>query len=152
MKEHDYLIIGGGPAGLQMAYEFQKNNRDYLILEAGSSAGTFFKTFPRHRKLLSINKVYTGFDDMETVLRWDWNSLLTDDDDMRFKHYSKEYFPSADDLVRYLADFCDKYHLRITYDTRIVYVTKRNGQFLLTSDRGDRFLCNKLIVATGLDK
>ena len=152
MKEHDYLILGGGPAGLQLGYEFEKNNRDYLILESGATAGTFFKTYPRHRKLLSINKVYTGFDDLETVLRWDWNSLLTDDDDMRFKHFSKEYFPSADDLVRYLVKFSEKYNLRISYDTHIVHVTKRDGQFLLTSDKGDRFLCNKLIVATGLHK
>jgi hypothetical protein len=57
---HDYLIIGAGPAGIQLGYFFKKSGKDYLILEAGDSAGTFFEKYPRHRKLLSINKVYTG--------------------------------------------------------------------------------------------
>ena len=71
--EHDYLIIGAGPAGLQLGYFFEKNGRDYLILEAGESAGTFFEHYPRHRKLLSINMIYTGYCDPDVQLRYDWN-------------------------------------------------------------------------------
>jgi hypothetical protein len=36
--------------------------RDYLILEAGSVPGSFFQTFPRHRRMISINKPHTGHD------------------------------------------------------------------------------------------
>src|SRR5438477_12085294 len=102
---YEYLIIGAGPSGLQMGYFLEKNGLRYMILEAGDSAGTFFKKFPRHRKLISSNKVSTGFNNTELNLRWDWNSLLSDSDEMLFKHYSKRYFPPADDLVRYLNDF-----------------------------------------------
>jgi len=42
----DYLVIGGGPAGLQLAYFLAQAGRDYLVLEAGPTAGTFFRTFP----------------------------------------------------------------------------------------------------------
>ena len=49
-------------------------------LEKGERPGHFFETFPRHRMLISINKVYTGYDDPVINLRWDWNSLLTRDD------------------------------------------------------------------------
>ena len=55
----DYLIIGAGPAGLQLAYFLQKAGRDYHLLEAGQGPGTFFRTFPRHRQLISSNKVHT---------------------------------------------------------------------------------------------
>jgi hypothetical protein len=54
-----------------------------VILEAGESAGTFFKRFPRHRQLISNNKVFTGYQDPEVNLRFDWNSLLSDDPGLR---------------------------------------------------------------------
>src|ERR1700737_1869602 len=97
----DYLVLGAGPAGLQLGFFLQQANRDYLILEAGSTAGTFFRTFPRHRRLLSINKVHSGWTDPEVRLRVDWNSLLSDIPELRFARYSERYFPIADDLVRY---------------------------------------------------
>ena len=31
----DYLIIGAGPAGLQLAHLLERDGRDYLVLEAG---------------------------------------------------------------------------------------------------------------------
>ena len=80
MNTHfDYLIVGAGPAGLQLGYFLERAGRNYLILEAGDGPGTFFKQFPRHRKLISINKIYNGYEDPELSLRCDWNSLLSDD-------------------------------------------------------------------------
>ena len=84
----DYLVIGAGPAGLQLGYFLAQAGRDYLILEAGPTPGTFFRTFPRHRRLISINKPHTGWDDSELNLRMDWNSLLTDDPRLRFTRYT----------------------------------------------------------------
>jgi protoporphyrinogen oxidase len=45
----DYVVIGAGPAGLQLGYFLQQAGRDYVVLEAGPAAGTFYNTFPRHR-------------------------------------------------------------------------------------------------------
>ncbi len=73
--EFDYLIIGAGPAGLQLGYYLEQAKRDYLILESSDSSGAFFQQYPRHRTLISTNKVHTGYDDPEINLRWDWNSL-----------------------------------------------------------------------------
>jgi len=101
----DCLVIGAGPAGLQLGYFLDRAGRDYLILEGGPTPGTFFRTFPRHRRLISINKPHTGWDDPELNLRMDWNSLLSDDPRLLFTRYSGRYLPDADDLVRYLADF-----------------------------------------------
>jgi hypothetical protein len=85
--------------------EFGGTGRGYLIAEAGSSPGTFFATFPRHRQMISINKPHTGHDDPELTLRWDWNSLLSDDPNLRFTRYTGLYYPQADDYSRYLDDF-----------------------------------------------
>ena len=147
----DYLVIGAGPAGCQLGYFLQKAGHSYLILEAGDSAGTFFKKFPRHRTLISNNKVYTGFNDTERNLRWDWNSLLSDREDLLFKHYSKRYFPPADDMVRYLQDFATRCNLKIQYKTRVVKISK-DGDFHVTDGEGRRYTARRLIAATGYTK
>ncbi|MFC7644137.1 hypothetical protein ACFQX6_27940 [Streptosporangium lutulentum] len=63
-------------------------------MERERLAGGFFSRFPRHRRLISLNKVHTLSDDPETQLRWDWNSLLSDDPSLLFPQYSDDYFPS----------------------------------------------------------
>ena len=143
---HEYLIIGAGPAGLQLAALLEREGRDYVVLEAGPRPGTFFETYPRHRQLISINKVYTGSDDPEFNLRSDWNSLLTDDPALRFGNYSKRYFPQADDLLRYLADFAA--NLNVVYDSPVMMVSR--GFTVVTPDRN--YSAQKVIVATGVSQ
>ncbi|PRY31958.1 NAD(P)-binding domain-containing protein [Pseudosporangium ferrugineum] len=145
---HDYLIIGAGPAGLQLASLLERDGRDYVVLEAGDGPGTFFRTYPRHRQLISINKVWTGSDDPEFNLRSDWNSLLTDDPDLLFTRYSKRYFPAADDLVRYLADFARG--LNVVYGSRVTRVARDAGGF--TVEAGGTYRASRVIVATGVSR
>ncbi|MCA9934348.1 MAG: NAD(P)-binding domain-containing protein [Anaerolineales bacterium] len=148
----DYLIIGAGPAGLQLAYFLKKNGRDYLVLDRANKAGSFFAKMPRHRMLISINKVHTGSHSQETNLRWDWNALLADDERFMFKHYSQKYFPHPDDLVRYLNDFANHYELNIKYSTKVGQVSKANEQFVVTDAQGNTYTAKRLIVATGVPK
>ncbi len=147
----DYLVIGAGPAGLQLGYFLEQAGRNYLILEAGDSPGTFFQTFPRHRRLISINKPHTGSDDPEVNLRMDWNSLLSDHPSLRFPLYTERYFPDAGDLVRYLGDFASAFGLRIRYQSRIARIS-RNGSFQATDEQGRRYEAKRLIVASGVSK
>ena len=148
---HDYLIIGAGPAGLQMGHHLARAGRDVLILEGGPAPGTFFRRFPRHRTLISVNKVVTGSDDPEINLRMDWNSLLGDADDVRFTRYSDRYFPPADELVRYLEEFAIRHQLPIRTDTRVVRVERGAEQrFRLTDQTGLVYEARRLIVSTGV--
>jgi len=144
----EYLIIGAGPAGLQLGYYLEKAGRDYLILEEGETAGTFFKKFPRHRTLISQNKIHTGYDDHEINLRWDWNSLLSDDEGMLFKHFTSDFFPRADVLVRYLNDYANRFKLKIKYLTRAKRIT-RNGDFEILDQQGRKYTCKRLLIACG---
>ncbi|KYC41115.1 pyridine nucleotide-disulfide oxidoreductase [Scytonema hofmannii PCC 7110] len=147
----EYLIIGAGPAGIQLGYFLEKSKRSYIILESGTNAGTFFKNFPRHQKLISINKVYTGYNDTEINLRWDWNSLLNDHQEISFKNYSKEYFPNTEDLVRYLNDFTARFHLKVKYGCQVVRIAKQNA-FEVTDSNNNVYYAERLIVATGFQK
>nr|VFJ62531.1 MAG: Pyridine nucleotide-disulphide oxidoreductase [Candidatus Kentron sp. DK] len=148
----DYLILGAGPAGLQLGYYLQRAGRSYQILERGSSAGTFFRRFPRHRMLISINKVHTGCDDPERNMRWDWNSLLTDDYGLLFREYSKDYFPGADALVAYLEGFAAKYVPNIHYSADVTRVFRDGEGFHAETSEGDVFSGRRLIVATGVSR
>ncbi|HSK77682.1 MAG TPA: NAD(P)-binding domain-containing protein [Thermoanaerobaculia bacterium] len=149
---YEYIVLGAGPAGLQMGHHLAHAGHSYLILEAGDTPGHFFKTFPRHRTLISTNKVYTGFDDPELNMRHDWNSILSDEDQAPlFKDYSRRYFPPADELVRYLSDYADHFELNIRLNTRILRIEKTHN-FRLIDCEGNVFACRRLIVATGVSK
>ncbi|PSM39815.1 pyridine nucleotide-disulfide oxidoreductase [Streptomyces dioscori] len=148
----DYLIIGAGPAGLQLAALLERAGRDYVVLERGDGPGTFFTRFPRHRQLISINKVNTGYTDPELSLRMDWNSLLSDDPELLFTRYSEEYFPQADDFVRYLADFADRTGVRVDYGTDVVRVSREAGVFTVRDAAGRDWRARRLVVATGVSR
>lgn len=140
----DYVVIGAGPAGLQLAYFLQRSGRDYVVLEAGPTPGTFYRTFPRHRRMISINKPHTGWPDQERRLRVDWNSLLSDDPDLLFTRYTDRYFPHADDYVRYLTDFGRG--LNIRYGCRVTNIA---AGFEVTCESGEVFFAERVVVATG---
>jgi thioredoxin reductase len=148
---YDHLIVGAGPAGLQLGHLLQTGGRDYLIVEAGSAPGTFFGTFPRHRTLISSNKVHTGTDDPELNLRMDWNSLLSPDPRLLFTRYTERYFPPADVMVRYLGDYARSLGLNIRFGTRIARL-ERDGEFLATDEDGGRYRARNVVAATGFSR
>ncbi|KAG8511119.1 FAD-dependent oxidoreductase domain-containing protein 2 [Galemys pyrenaicus] len=156
-SRRDYCVLGAGPAGLQMAYFLQRAGRDYVVFDRAPGPGSFFTRYPRHRKLISINKLHTGKANAEFNLRHDWNSLLSHDPTLLFKHYSRAYFPDASDMVRYLGDFADRLGLHVLYNTTIAHVTLDKAQqawnghyFILTDQKGQVYQCSVLFVATGL--
>jgi len=53
-----------------------------------------------------------------------WTEVLT-----------REYYPGADDLVRYLADFADHHRLAVRYRTAVERVEKTTGGFLVHTAR-----------------
>ena len=148
----DYLVIGAGPAGLQLAYYLEKSNSNYVVLEKADTAGSFFKKFPRHRTLISINKVYVGTDDPELKLRWDWNSLMSDDPTLRLEKYSKDYFPHADHLVTYLEDYAKQFELKIDYKKEVVKINKEKDFFKVETVSGDTYYAKAVVIGTGIHK
>lgn len=153
---HENIILGAGPAGLQLGYFFQKEGIPHLILEKNAMAGSFFDVFPHSGELISINKKHTGSDNREFNLRHDWNSLLTEDDEgLLFTEYSDAYYPKKEDMTRYLGDFAKRYCPSILYNTRVIHVMKlpEDGEYhvhCLCENQPRQFVCKKLIVAMGI--
>jgi len=122
----DYLVIGGGPAGLQLGQLLQAAGHGYGSWKAEGRRAPSFRTFPRHRRQISINKVHNGTYDTELNcdgLRLPGSPRIR----LLFTRYSKRYFPHADDLVRYLADFAEAFRLDILYNTRAVRIRRTEG-------------------------
>lgn len=149
-SHHENIIIGAGPAGIQLAYFFQQRDEDYIILERNQTAGSYFAEFPRHRQLLSINKPHTGYTETEAKLRYDWNSLLCDDPTLVATNYSQDYFPNADIIVDYCRDFSEHYNLRIVFNSNVVNIDKSGEHFRINTEDGNTYTCRNLIVGTGL--
>jgi thioredoxin reductase len=148
-RPRDYLIVGAGPGGLQLAYFLHRAGLDYVVLEAGT-VGSFFQRFPRHRRLISNNKVHTGFTDRDKNLRWDWNSLLSDGLAHLFTDYTTDYFPHAGVLVDYLRDYRERFALTVLEHARVVSIDRdRAGGFSARLADGRQFRARRVIVATG---
>ena len=148
---YEYIIIGCGPGSLQMGYYLHKNKDNYIILERNDKPGSFFYKYPRHRKMISINKIYNGSNNKDFNLRHDWNSLLCDDDELLMKNYTKEYYPNADIYIKYLFDYSIKNKLSINYNQNVVNIDKINEEFNIITET-HVFKCKYLIIATGLHK
>ena len=148
---HDNIVVGGGPAGLQMGYLMEQVGRDYLILEGKDMVGSFFAKFPRHRRLNSFNKRFNWFDEADFNMRFDWHSLLTHDFSFRFKGYSKDLFPLADSFVKYLNDYREHFDIKVQFNTRVTFIARdpETKHFILTTQDGTEYRCRALMMATG---
>ena len=152
MQKHEYIVVGAGPAGLQMSYFLEMAGRDYLCLEAKSCACSFFVDQPRGRTLISFNKKHNWFQEPDFNLRYDWNSLLTHDFSFPFDPYSDDLYPHADTIVKYMGDFAEHFKLKIQYNTKVDSIIPLNNGadgFHVTDESGEQYWCRVLIVGTG---
>jgi thioredoxin reductase len=166
-EHHKFIIVGAGPAGLQMGYLLEKTGQDYIILERAAAAGAFYDKFPHSGKLVSYNKVYTGNENYEYNLRTDWNSLVSEEK-YTLKEFSLDIYPSRKDYVRYLNEFAKRVGLRIAYEADVKAIHKGSADAeaaidtdadtgvinyrLEVSHQGTTsklYTCMELIVATG---
>lgn len=107
-------------------------------------------SYPRHRKLISINKIYTGRKNGEFNLRHDWNSLLSDRPDLLFQRISRQLYPEADDFPRYLSMYVKELGLKVRYGVdigkiRATDLSSKRG-YILTDQYGSIYKCRCVCV------
>lgn len=166
----DHLIVGAGPAGLQMAHCLAHDGcTSFRVLEAGAVAGSFFQRYPVSGGLISVNKVHTGSTDPEFNLRHDWNSLLdlsvledgaAPGAGVWMRDESRAYFPRREDLARYLMRYAEHHRLPVQYHQRVAAVRRvpdpqlgdsHDTVFECTTPAGTRWYGRHLWWATGLE-
>jgi thioredoxin reductase len=150
-NHYEFLVIGAGPAGVQASMFFEEKGVDYLMIDKNDNVGSHWRSFPRHRDLISINKKFTGNDNADFNLRHDWNSFLSSEDDpLLFTDFSDELYPNADDLLRYMEQIQERHQLNGLFNTEVKYITKDDeGHFVVTTSNGRTFTGKYLFMATG---
>ena len=148
----DFVILGAGAAGIQLGYFLERAGSRYVILEGDAEVGRFWRRFPRSRELISFNRVSSIYEDPELLMRWDWNSLLTDDYSMRFRDYSQRLYPRAEEMERYLKDFVQRFGIRVSFNCRIQTVSRDGDGFLVHPEHGGPLRARRLVVATGVGR
>ncbi|WP_183027522.1 NAD(P)-binding domain-containing protein [Variovorax sp. UMC13] len=153
MKNHyPNLIVGGGPAGLNLALEFSKSGIDYLLLEGSEAVGGQWDRVPVCGQLISLNKKYVPGESHTYRMRYDWHTLSSiseedarKDPKLRFTEWSSEHWPCAKTYKKYLQYLAKnmglassiRTHSRVTAISRPhdLFVIEVNGESSLTADR-----------------
>lgn len=75
---------------------------------------------------------------------------------MRFTEYTDELFPPADLLVKYIADFCKHFNIKVTYNTTVQKIGRKDvggkKEFVIRTENGTTYHAKTLIMATGAMK
>ena len=124
----DTVVIGGGQAGLAVGYHLARQDRNFVILDAGNRTGDAWRS------------------------RWDSLRLFTP------ARYSSlpgmpfpapgSYFPTKDEMADYLEAYAARFELPLQPGVRVDGLTREEGRYLLTSGN-DRLEADNVVVTTG---
>lgn len=124
----DVIVVGGGQAGLAVAYYLERLGLDYLILDKESSAGGSWQNY---------------WDSLTVFSPAQWSSLPG-----VLMPGGVDHYPGKDEVVNYLKDYEIRYHLKVRRPVRVDKVMMSGDKFQIQSSEG-LFESKVLISATG---
>ena len=128
MKIYDTLIIGGGQAGLSVAYFLRRANLEYLILDDQEKAGgSWLKTWDSLKLFSPVQ--------FSSLSGW-------------MMPKGGEVYPTKTEFISYLENYEKRYDFPIRRNTRVNNVTKEDGLFKVDTNQGV-FYSKTLVSATG---
>ena len=126
----DYLVIGAGPAGLQLGYFSEKAGRSYLILGGGPHAGHVLpRPSPPPPADLDQQGATPGPTTRSSTSGWTGTRCSPTTRRCCSPATADRYFPHADDMVRYLADFAAALRRPDHYDARVARIGRDGDGF-----------------------
>lgn len=156
--DYPVLIIGSGPGALQVSYSLTRAGVDHAVISEDPSPGGMFRRWPFFQRLLSWTKPHAPVPRSSRVYeRYDWNSLLTDDDTGRAIQPElmdgTSYFPSRPEMEANLVAFAERTSIDIRYGCRWT-VTRRtetaDGVRFEVDTTDGTYRCPVLVVAVGV--
>ncbi len=149
------VVVGSGPGALQLTYSLRALGVDHAVISADDSPGGMFRKWPIFQRMLSWTKPYADHRrGTREYQRYDWNSLLGDDDDtaaiMPSVMDGTSYFPSRPEMERGLVAFAERTELRVRYGCTW-HATRRldRGGFALETSDGE-YRAGTVVFAVGV--
>ncbi|HEX8103534.1 MAG TPA: NAD(P)/FAD-dependent oxidoreductase, partial [Solirubrobacteraceae bacterium] len=125
---HDVVVVGGGQAGLAIAYHLARQGRHFTVLEAGDAPGAAWRTRWDSLRLF-------------TPARYDALAGLEFPGD-------PDHYPTRDEVVEYLADYARRFELPVELGARVHVVRPADDGYVVElADR--RLTADQVVVATG---
>jgi len=156
--EYPVLVVGSGPGGLQVAYFLSRLGIGHAVISADPAAGGMFRRWPFFQRLLSWTKPYAAGDRHSREFeRWDWNSLLAVEPELRglqveFMDGSSD-FPSRPEMEANLGAFADRAGIAVRYGCTWESTRREEGPdgttFVVVTSDGE-YRCRHLILAVGV--
>ena len=124
----DIVVIGGGQAGLAMGYYLARQDRDFVILDAGGRVGETWKN------------------------RWDSLKLFTPAfhnglPGMPFPAPGS-YFPTKDETADYLEAYAREFALPVRFGRHVDSLSRYDDGYLVSAGN-ERYAAEHVVVATG---
>ncbi len=124
----DTVVIGGGQAGLAMGYYLARQDRDFVILDAGGRVGEAWRN------------------------RWDSLRLFTPAfhnglPGMPFPAPGS-YFPTKDETADYLETYARKFDLPVRLGRHVHSLSRHDDGYLISAGY-ERYAAEHVVVATG---
>jgi thioredoxin reductase len=156
--EYPIVVVGSGPGALQVTYLLTRFGIGHATISADPSPGGMFRRWPFFQRLLSWTKPYAPAErDSRSFQRWDWNSLLAQEPELRglqaeFMDGTSD-FPSRPEMEANLAAFAERAGLDIRYDCSWERTrreeTPDGDRFILETSDGE-YRCRFAIFAVGV--
>jgi thioredoxin reductase len=136
------IVVGSGPGALQLTYSLRRLGIEHAVISRDPAPGGMFRHWPIFQRMLSCTKPFAEHDRSSPAYeRFDWNSLLADEEANRAIMPSvmdgTSYFPSRPEMERGLVTFAERTRLEVRYGCRWESTRHEDGGFVLDTSDGE---------------
>jgi thioredoxin reductase len=148
------VVVGSGPGAMQLTYCLGRLGIEHAVISADDAPGGMFRRWPIFQRMLSWTKPFASHEKATRAYeRFDWNSLLSDDEQLRAIMPAvmdgTSYFPSRPEMEQGLATFAQRAGLRVRHGVRWESTRTDGKDFVLTTSDGE-YVAPAVVFAVGV--